>query len=115
MPERRSLKRWPLAVYPRVFEKESGALLGRVADITVEGLLLVAEEALTPGKVMHLRIELPQLNGSAEPSGVQAEVKWCRPSANPALFDVGLRFVHPGLETVRAIQAAVDELGLGEF
>lgn len=86
--------------------------MGWVADITVEGMLLMLDECLPAGKVLRLSIELPRLSGAAEPTSIEAEVKWCRPSTSMAAFDAGLRFVHPGLETVRAIQAAVDELGL---
>jgi hypothetical protein len=43
MPEKRKLKRRQLIYYLRVLDRDSGALVGRLVDITTEGVMLLSE------------------------------------------------------------------------
>lgn len=58
--ERRKGIRRHLLIYFSAFDKLSGKMLGRVGDISTEGLLLLSEEELTVRGNMEITIQLPK-------------------------------------------------------
>lgn len=76
----------------KVLEQGSTTLLGRVVDITADGLMLVVPNAVEVGQKFQFRIILPRMvDGKVEVS-VSAEAVWCKQDTNPRYFKVGYQF-----------------------
>lgn len=76
----------------KVLEQESGTTLGRVVDITADGLMLVVPEAIETGRQLNFRIILPRMVEGKVEIAVSAEAVWCKQDTNPRYFKVGFRF-----------------------
>ncbi len=76
----------------KVLEQESGQILGRVVDITADGLMLVVPNSIELGQTFNFRIILPRIVDGKVKVDVRAEAVWCRQDTNPHFFKVGFRF-----------------------
>lgn len=77
-----------------VMDITSGKTLGRVVDITANGLKLVCNSPLDPGRAFQLRITLPVMVDNKTDIEVQAEIVWCKRDNNPKFFQIGLKFTN---------------------
>lgn len=75
-----------------VFEQGSQAPLGRMVDISVTGMMLIATQELPVGQVFEIEIRTP--DGHPVPAvRLAAESVWCRTAPNnPRHFGVGFHF-----------------------
>ncbi len=76
----------------KVLEVETNKLLGRVVDITADGLMMVVPRAIETGRQFEFRIILPRMVEGKVEIGVNAEAVWCKQDTNPRYFQVGFRF-----------------------
>ena len=90
--ERRKFKRRLLVYNLEVFETESKEPMGRMVDITPEGMMLVSARPMDVDSVLHLSVELPSEIFGTKHVNFTAIAHWCRHDINPDLFDVGLEF-----------------------
>jgi len=106
MPEQRHQKRRHLIYYLEVFDRETKQQVGHLADLTLEGLLLLTQKKLDPGDKLDLDIRLPQVPGlETDTLVVKATVRWSGLDKNPALCCVGCE-----LEPLDAKDEAVIDL-----
>jgi hypothetical protein len=83
----------------KVLDQESNQVLGRVVDITADGLMLVVDHHIEPGRSFNFRIILPRMIDGKIDIQVKAETVWCKEDTNPRFFKVGFRFENlPGNE-----------------
>jgi len=107
--ERRKLQRRQLIYYLRVFDRDTGELLGHLVDITTEGVMLISEAPLQTGKVFHLKMRLPeQMSGSKE-IAFDAVSKWSKKDINPDFYDTGFQFVDIRAENKEFIEDLIYE------
>ncbi len=109
--ERRKLKRRHIVFYSRVFDRNSGALLGHLMDITVEGLMLISEYPLTTGATYPLRMDLPEDVMTKNYLSFDADCLWCRPDINPAFYNAGFKVLNMKPEDIDLIENMIDEYG----
>ena len=57
--EKRSLKRWHLIFYLRVFDQDTGALVGHVVDINTGGMMLISDNPITTDTDFDFWIDIP--------------------------------------------------------
>ncbi len=76
----------------KVFDAESNQVIGRVVDITADGLMMVGNVHLEPGRVFNLRIVLPPKSYGKNDISVQAEAVWCEQDTNPSYYQTGFKF-----------------------
>lgn len=81
-----------VALHLRVYDQNSGALLGRIGDISEGGLLLYGSRVLDTGELYTLRIDFPADDGSVQELTIKAKAMWSGPDLNPAFIATGLRF-----------------------
>ncbi len=93
MTEQRRRKREHSLYYLPVFPVGQDELLGRLVDITPEGMMLVCEVAVAVGTHYRLNILLPQELAEATAISCLAECRWCRSALNPDYFDAGFRIL----------------------
>ena len=109
--DRRKLKRRHIVFYSRVFDRNTGVLLGHLMDITVEGLMLITDSPLEAGEQYHLRMDLPE-DAKAKPYlSFDATCLWNRPDINQAFYNAGFKVHNMTPEDTNLIETMIDEYG----
>ncbi|MFH0921346.1 MAG: PilZ domain-containing protein [Fibrobacterota bacterium] len=114
MHEKRLLKRRHLLYNLLVINADTSETLGRLADINVEGLLLVSEKPVPVNADYTLRITLPQKILGQEVLQVAARSLWSKKDANPSLLLTGFRLDNPSVRDIEAIVGLIFSLGSPE-
>jgi hypothetical protein len=104
--ERRRTKRRHLVYYLKVFDVETDLLLGHLVDITSEGMMMVREEPIEPGRIFQLRLDLPKQILMKDTLTFSAECRWSQRDVNPDLHKSGFQF----LAISENDQAVIDNL-----
>ncbi|TVR66604.1 MAG: hypothetical protein EA427_15865 [Spirochaetaceae bacterium] len=105
MRDKRTTLRRDIIYYLEVHDSRSGALIGRVVDISDGGLLLVCDHPPETGTRIAAEVMLPEGVSTAASFPCLLTVRWRRPDHNPNFTLVGCRMeVGPAqLETVREV------------
>ena len=113
--DKRRLKRNQLIYYLKVFDRDWGLLMGRLVDITVEGVMLFSERPIETNKEYMMKLELPATPDSpAREVKFDAEALWTKPDVNPDFWDTGFRFTKVSKSDIAEIEALVSEYLLPE-
>lgn len=108
--EKRNLRRWQLIFYLRVFEEETGQLLGYVVDISTSGLMLISDQPIPIGQDYNLWLDIPQDEaGQRSKISLHARSLWSRKDVNPDFLDTGFCLVDVTTEQVHRIQLIIDD------
>ncbi len=92
---RRPRKNTPHLV--NALDLETGKSLGRVVDITADGMMLVTEAPIEIGCVIKTRLVLPVMVQARTDVHVEAEAVWCKQDSNPDYYKIGFHFLNlPG-------------------
>lgn len=90
MDERRREDRHPPVLQAEIRDRQSGEVLGLLADISTGGMMLRAEQPLRPRQKLNLAVELP---GTPSPGvTVDVTVRWSEPDLDPSIHLIGLSF-----------------------
>ena len=109
--DRRKHKRRHVIFYSRVFNRNTGALLGHLMDITVEGLMLISETPIETGILYHLRMDLPEDVMAKAFLRFDVHCLWCKPDINPAFYNAGFKVLNMAQEDIDLIENMIDEYG----
>jgi hypothetical protein len=109
--DRRKLKRRHVIFYSRVFDRNSGVLLGHLMDITIEGLMLISEAPLNAGITYHLRMDLPEDVMTKAYLSFEAQCLWSKPDINPAFYNAGFKVLNMSQDDIDLIENMIDEYG----
>ncbi|MDZ7641909.1 MAG: PilZ domain-containing protein [Desulfurivibrio sp.] len=82
-------KRHNLVYYLKVYNDETGELLGHLVDITTEGLKLVAPQPLPLDRLFKLRLSLPEGHFQWQELRCRARSRWTGPDVNPDYHTTG--------------------------
>ncbi len=77
----------------KAIEVATGAPLGRIVDVTAEGMMLVTDRDLEIGQRFGVRLNLPVMIQYRSDVELEAVVRWTSPDANPDFHKVGFEFV----------------------
>jgi hypothetical protein len=111
MRQRRKLGRRHLLLYLQVLNRDTGETLGRMGDVTTDGMMLISNAAAEVGTVQRVRIILPEEAYPDKTLDLDAQCLWCRRDRNPELMVCGLRFLDVGEEARLTIEDLVREYG----
>jgi len=92
MSQERRFERQHASFHAEVRRRDTGAIIGHLADISAGGIMLTAEAPLATGQRLALAVELPRQAGQGDTVPVDARVRWCEADLTPGLFSVGLEF-----------------------
>ena len=110
---RRQAHRQALVYYPKVIDIETENELGRVADITIHGMMLFGSNALNEKKTYRVRIITEGVfDESLGNVDVSVQIRWSRPDMNPALILTGMLFLDLSDTDKETIKALVRERGM---
>ncbi|MCP4697171.1 MAG: hypothetical protein GY862_10020 [Gammaproteobacteria bacterium] len=120
MDERRNIERRELVSLLRVLDLETGELLGYLADVTTDGLMLYSEAPITVGKLYSLEIRMQNLeaamfyeDGRDKRIRFQGESRWCSGEANPPLYSTGFLLTDVSPAALISISYMIRKLGKG--
>ncbi|MDM8547582.1 PilZ domain-containing protein [Candidatus Venteria ishoeyi] len=116
--ERRRSKRRELLLFLPVYYQETGEVLGHLADLTPEGLMLFSQECIELGKKYALEIHIEDLRNAliyqrdADPGfntiQMTARSRWI--AINPDLYRTGFMFTDISEQALDAIEHIVESL-----
>ncbi len=89
MEERRKSRRHHVVFYARVYIEETGALLGYLENLSLNGMMVVSDRPISPGKTLTLGLELPQEFNHQGRLQLSARVVWCRADKDPDFYNTG--------------------------
>jgi len=92
MNNRRKFTRRQLLFYPEVKIRGTDYLLGKVADVSHTGMLLLAEKAVETGVEFPLQIDLPKTIYRKENIYFEAEILRCRLDRKSGHHEIGISF-----------------------
>ncbi len=109
--DRRKLKRRYLMFYSRVYDRKNGKMLGYLADMTIEGAMVISEEPIPTDEVYRLRIDLPEdIYGKAY-MNLEAHSVWSKPDVNPNFYMTGFQLLNVSSEDREIIQRIIQDYG----
>ena len=107
MLEKRKLKRRQLIYYLKVMDGNTNELLGRLADITTEGIMLISEKAIETERPFSLQLILPTGMRGGKKIDIEAKSLWSKRDVNPDLIDTGFRFIKISPEDLETIDELI--------
>jgi hypothetical protein len=111
MSDHRRHERKSAAFHAEIRRRDSGEILGNLADISDGGLMLTTEQPLTVDAIIELEIELPRDSVEGTSVVVPARVRWCEPDLAPGVYAAGLEFIGDGLPSRGVYQQLRRRLG----
>lgn len=112
MLEKRKLKRRQLIYYLKVIDRTSGQPIGRLVDITTEGLMLVSSAKIEVGEQFKLKLCLPKEMGENRNVNFEARSVWSKTDVNPDFIDTGFQFVRVSDQDISSIIELIQEFEL---
>lgn len=106
---KRRLKRWYLVMYLRVFDEDTGALLGHVVDINKEGIRLVSDQPIPTGQIFRLWMDVPKENAPRQRISLEVESLWSGRDVNPDFYATGFRIHNIGTQELLQLQLLIEE------
>jgi hypothetical protein len=93
MDDKRSRRRLHVISYLKVQEKVTDETLGRVVDMSMEGLGLFGQNPLTPDTKIELKMILPHAIEGRDEINFSGRVVWSQASDHPGFYDSGVQLV----------------------
>jgi len=90
-----------------ISDQVTGSELGRVVNISAEGLMLLSGDPIAVGSVYQLNLKLPRLINHHSHISFGAEAVWSTPAAQPASFWTGFRIIDASEENVLTIDELI--------
>ena len=111
MDERRKLKRRHIMFYSRVFDRQTGQMLGYLGNLTGEGVMLISETPLEVDVEYLLRLDLPEDIYKKPILNLRSKSVWCQPDIDPNFFTTGFQLMDVSEEDLNIIDQIVDDYG----
>lgn len=87
-------RRRHLHYYAKVNNRDTGEMIGRVADISLSGVMLVRADGIESGKTYALRVLLPEVFEEKGHIDFEAVSRWCKKDVNPDFHVIGFEITH---------------------
>ena len=110
--ERRKLRRRSLLYDFEVIERSSGESVGRIINISLEGLMLISTSRHVSDTVLDLRIKLPELIFGKDVIDCKAKCMWCIKNKNTDFYEAGFHLFELPDEDIRAIVGLIAKFRL---
>lgn len=116
MPDHRRVKRRHLYFYLSLYDRDTGEPIGRLGDVNEQGLLLLTENPVHVGDVLHLSLDLGAVE-EFEGARIEADavVRWSGFDMTPASHCAGLEFLDPSDELAAIVAWLIEEIGFKDL
>jgi len=110
----RRSQRETLCFYLKVIDLKTGKELGRVVDITSDGMMLCGNVALDSKKIYSVRVILAKsvFDMSLGNLDVNVQIRWSKPDANPTLVLTGMLFLNLDEKGKKTVEKLVAKIGM---
>jgi c-di-GMP-binding flagellar brake protein YcgR len=109
MKETRHLKRIHVISYLKIQEKSTDKELGRVVDMTAEGMGLYSQDPLETNSMVKLKLMLPSLSKNTQEIAFDAQVVWCAEADHPGFYDSGIKLLNVPQEDLEILENFIEE------
>ncbi len=109
---KRDLKRHYLMFYLRVFNRDTGEVLGHLVDITTKGVMIMRETPVETGKEYNLRLRWRDAADKLQIADFSGVCRWCHPDVNPDFYGAGFAITIADESHVKAIHSLIEDLGM---
>ncbi len=94
-----------------ICDQITGMPVGRVVNISAEGLMLLSQEPIMTGSVYQLDLQMPPSEAETDPRHIifGAEAVWTSEASQPESFWTGFRIIDISSEDVLAIDDLILE------
>ena len=110
--EKRKLRRRSLLYDFEVVEKDSGASVGRIINISLEGLMLISTDRQVSDTVLDLRIKLPETIFGKNNIDCKAQCMWCKKNKNTDFYEAGFHLLELPEDDIKAIVGLITKYRL---
>jgi hypothetical protein len=93
MSDRRRSGRNSTRHIAKVIDATTDRVLGRLANITEDGMMVVTDKPVIVYEIYHIRLTLPKPVNGTSSLDLQAQARWSKPDRNPRFRNAGFRFV----------------------
>ena len=111
MDQKRKIKRRHLIYYLRVHDKLNGELMGHLADISVDGMMIMSEKPFPAEKSFQCEMTLPEEVTGNRKMFFRARSLWSKKDVNPDFYDTGFKIEKIEEEDVALIKVLIDQFG----
>jgi PilZ domain len=111
MCENRNLKRQQLIFYLKIDNQKDNKLLGHLADITTEGIMIVGSSPIPLNENYSILIDLKSINIKKDFINLDIQTLWNKNDANPELTLTGAKFLSINDESKKDIERLIELLG----
>lgn len=101
-----------MVFFGRVVDRKSGQLLGNVADITNEGIMIISNQPIALDQDFELRLDLSKDIFEIDHLDLQGHSIWCNPDIDPTLFNTGFKLQNVPKESSKIIEQIIEEYGI---
>lgn len=110
MMDRRRLTRYVIEEYYCVVDRDSNQVLGRLANLSIEGIMLITERPVKKRNVLKLTLELAEPVLGQSKIVFDAECRWCRKGKGVDWFESGYKLKDVPMEDQTTIMCLVLQL-----
>lgn len=105
---RRSPRKAPFVTTP-VNNAMTGEIMGRIGNLSSDGMLMVCEEEVATDALFQLGFELVDSDGNSQPINVGVQEMWCEAANIPGQFWVGFHFIDISDDNLNAVESWLDD------
>jgi len=105
----RAQPRWKIDRFLGVYDRDASVFLGRVQDLSLNGMCVASTEKPPAGQHVRLMLEILQDDGAPETFMLRCRTLWTRPWGSGGLHLIGFEFSGPSPAAVTRIQDLLRE------
>lgn len=94
----------------KVFDTDSGQLLGSTIDLNATGMLVVGSDEISLGQEVSVRLE--HTFDTRKNITLSAKVVWHMASVKPGSYNTGFYFIDTSSEQTRSVNNLIEELAM---
>lgn len=107
--EKRRYRRKCLVFYLEVIDANLNQPLGKLSDITPDGIMLLMNREISKDEILPLKLNLPAKSGSSHSFSVEARCVWCKRNEPYNNYAAGFQFHNPNPEAVATIRSILGD------
>jgi hypothetical protein len=105
--EKRKVRRRSLEYDFEVVERETGMTVGKIVNISLEGMMLIATDSQVSDTVNELQIRLPETINDKKTIDCKAKCMWCKKNGVTDFYEAGFRLVDIHENDIKAIVSLI--------
>jgi hypothetical protein len=110
--EKRKLRRRSLLYDFDVVDRNSGLSVGRIINLSLEGLMLISTERQVNNTVLDLSIKLPETIFGKNAIECRATCMWCKKNEKTDFFEAGFHLFELPEQDIKAIVGLITKYRL---